>query len=250
MAMIKCVECGKEFSDRASACPECGCPTEYSVDSNNVASDSDGFVEQDSIVEDETEESTTNISDTVKDFAGKALASWNDRNHATSKVNVIKVDEQHRTFQIKGYIPKHKSGGVGKALKGALAVSTFGMSSIISSSVNSAGANNWYNFDDLVSYELLADDSVVVSGGVGQALIGGLAFGGAGAVAGGITGKRKQKKKIESLIIRVTLNDFKTPCICIPIVTKAVKVGTKDYFQATTEAQQVLSMLDVIAHNK
>lgn len=40
------------------------------------------------------------------------------------------------------------------------------MSSIISSSVNSAGANNWYNFDDLVSYELLADDSVVVSGGV------------------------------------------------------------------------------------
>ena len=124
------------------------------------------------------------------------------------------------------------------------------MSSIISSSVNSAGANNWYNFDDLVSYELLADDSVVVSGGVGQALIGGLTFGGAGAVAGGITGKRKQKKKIESLIIRVTLNDFKTPCICIPIVTKAVKVGTKDYFQATTEAQQVLSMLDVIAHNK
>lgn len=108
MAIIKCVECGKEFSDKASACPECGCPTEYSVDSNNATSDSDGFVEQDSIVEDETEESTTNISDTVKDFAGKALASWNDRNHATSKVNVIKVDEQHRTFQIKGYVPKHK----------------------------------------------------------------------------------------------------------------------------------------------
>ena len=187
MAIIKCVECGKEFSDKASACPECGCPTEYSVDSNNATSDSDGFVEQDSIVEDETEESTTNISDTVKDFAGKALASWNDRNHATSKVNVIKVDEQHRTFQIKGYVPK--------PLKGALAVSTLGMSSIISSSVNSAGANNWYNFDDLVSYELLADDSVVVSGGVGQALIGGLTFGGAGAIAGDITGKRKQKKK-------------------------------------------------------
>ena len=29
MAMIKCVECGKEFSDRASSCPNCGCPTEY-----------------------------------------------------------------------------------------------------------------------------------------------------------------------------------------------------------------------------
>lgn len=28
MALIKCAECGKEFSDRASACPNCGCPTE------------------------------------------------------------------------------------------------------------------------------------------------------------------------------------------------------------------------------
>lgn len=27
MAMIKCIECGKQFSDRAAACPNCGCPT-------------------------------------------------------------------------------------------------------------------------------------------------------------------------------------------------------------------------------
>ena len=26
MALIKCKECGKEISDRASACPNCGCP--------------------------------------------------------------------------------------------------------------------------------------------------------------------------------------------------------------------------------
>ena len=26
MAMIKCPECGKEFSDKAPACPNCGCP--------------------------------------------------------------------------------------------------------------------------------------------------------------------------------------------------------------------------------
>ena len=28
MALIKCTECGKEFSDRANACPNCGCPTD------------------------------------------------------------------------------------------------------------------------------------------------------------------------------------------------------------------------------
>lgn len=28
MALIKCVDCGKEFSDKATACPNCGCPVE------------------------------------------------------------------------------------------------------------------------------------------------------------------------------------------------------------------------------
>ena len=26
MALVKCVECGKEVSDKANACPNCGCP--------------------------------------------------------------------------------------------------------------------------------------------------------------------------------------------------------------------------------
>lgn len=34
MAMIKCAECGKEFSDRATACPNCGCPIEYHAEKN------------------------------------------------------------------------------------------------------------------------------------------------------------------------------------------------------------------------
>lgn len=28
MSLITCTECGKEFSDKASACPNCGCPIE------------------------------------------------------------------------------------------------------------------------------------------------------------------------------------------------------------------------------
>lgn len=32
--LIKCVECGKEISDKASACPHCGCPVEYTVSNN------------------------------------------------------------------------------------------------------------------------------------------------------------------------------------------------------------------------
>ena len=28
MALIKCIECGKEISDKANACIHCGCPIE------------------------------------------------------------------------------------------------------------------------------------------------------------------------------------------------------------------------------
>lgn len=31
MSLIICLECGKEFSDRAEYCPNCGCPTKYSI---------------------------------------------------------------------------------------------------------------------------------------------------------------------------------------------------------------------------
>lgn len=32
MALIKCPECGKNISDKAEACPNCGCPMEYESD--------------------------------------------------------------------------------------------------------------------------------------------------------------------------------------------------------------------------
>ncbi len=38
MALIKCEECGKEFSSKASACPNCGCPNEIKVESKLLKS--------------------------------------------------------------------------------------------------------------------------------------------------------------------------------------------------------------------
>ena len=32
MGLIKCADCGKLFSDRIQACPECGCPIEFCLD--------------------------------------------------------------------------------------------------------------------------------------------------------------------------------------------------------------------------
>ena len=43
MALIKCSECGKEFSDKASACPNCGCPTSEMVESPIVEDKKDNL---------------------------------------------------------------------------------------------------------------------------------------------------------------------------------------------------------------
>lgn len=36
MALIKCMECGKEISDRAATCPNCGCPVSEMASSGVV----------------------------------------------------------------------------------------------------------------------------------------------------------------------------------------------------------------------
>ena len=37
MAMIKCMEWGKEISDRATSCPSCGCPVGFGNPTTNNA---------------------------------------------------------------------------------------------------------------------------------------------------------------------------------------------------------------------
>ena len=241
MALITCTECGKEFSDKAPVCPNCGCPVELMDSGNDTTSE-------------ETESSS--IWGAVQTTAQNAMDSWKDSYRATKKVGPVKIDEGHMVFQINGAVPTNgkKSGVLGKSFKGLMAVSTLGASVAAEKALGlggkKVGTREWYNFSDLISYELLEDDSIVTSGGVGQALIGGALLGGFGAVAGGITGKRVQKKKIESLYIKATLNSFKSPCVLIPLITKPTKTNSKEYQVAFEEAHMILSVFDVITHNK
>lgn len=230
MALIKCTECGKEFSDKANACPNCGCPTE---EISNAFSGSTTNLATDSSFEDES--------------AGAGIVY-----RATVKNGPVQIDEKNKAFRINGKVVKNgKKDGLAKsAFKGMMAVSTLGLSVAIGSGKNKVGSKEWFDYSDLISYELLEDDSLVTSGGVGQALVGGALFGGAGAIAGGITGKRVQKKKVESMHIKVTINNFDSPCILIPLIEKPTKTKSDEYQNAFKQAHQILSMLDVIAHNK
>lgn len=225
VALIKCPECGKEISDSATACPHCGFPI------NSMIS-----------VPQETKAVVANTAIIPK---------------CTKKIGPVQIDENNRMFRIIGSIPINgKKDGVPKSIfKGMMAVSTMGMSVAAEKMLGGGnkqkvGDKTWLDFSDLINYNLLQNDSIVTSGGVGQALIGGAMFGGAGAIAGSLTAKRVHTKRVESLIIRVTLNNFHCPCLIIPLITKSTKINSREYETALNLAYQILSALDVITHNQ
>lgn len=250
MALITCTECGKEFSDKALSCPNCGCPTSEMY-SNNIQQEKTNEVIQSDILEEES--MSSKILSSVQNGVKNVIQKSKDAYRATKTVGPVQIDENHRVFRINGTVVKNgKKSGLGKTmLKGVAAVSTGGLSLLVpNGNKQKVGTKEWFEFNDLLSYELLEDDSIITSGGVGQALIGGALFGGVGAIVGGVTGKRVQKKRVESITITVTLNSFDVPCILIPLITKSTKTNSKEYQNAFTRANEILSILDVITHNK
>lgn len=54
-----------------------------------------------------------------------------------------------------------------------------------------------FNYDQIVDFELLKDGSSIASGGLGRTAVGGLLFGGVGAIVGASTGRKKGKRRLQ-----------------------------------------------------
>lgn len=105
-----------------------------------------------------------------------------------------------------------------------------------------------YKFTDIVNYELLEDgETITKGGGLGRAIAGGILFGGVGAVVGGVTGGRKSKELINSLRIKITIKNNRTPELYINLITMKTKSTSMLYKLSYEGAQSVLSILDLIA---
>lgn len=105
---------------------------------------------------------------------------------------------------------------------------------------------NIYNFDDILEYELLEDGDTVIKGGIGSAIAGGILFGGKHSIMGGITAGKKFKKSINSLKIKITVNDSRKPAEYINLIKYRIKVKSSIYIASYRLAQEVLSILGKI----
>ena len=106
-----------------------------------------------------------------------------------------------------------------------------------------------YRYEDILSFELLEDGTSISHGGLGKAAIGGLAFGGAGAVVGAVLGK-KNTDYCTTLVIKVVVNDITTPNIFIHFINGKIKKSSLCYQQNLRIAQECLSLLHIVCQEE
>ena len=109
------------------------------------------------------------------------------------------------------------------------------------------GLNVIFSYDDIISYDLLEDGESITKGGIGSAAVGGILFGGVGAVVGGVTGKKKTKQEINEFRVKiVTRNEMCKEVYINFLTTGAVKSDSFLYKSYKNSAQSIITELAVI----
>lgn len=101
-----------------------------------------------------------------------------------------------------------------------------------------------FSYNQIVDYELLENGESIASGGIGRALVGGMLFGGAGAVVGAAT--RNYKSVCNDLKIKVTVSNYKDPAFYIPLINLETKKASSEYREKMKMAQDILSKFQLI----
>ena len=113
---------------------------------------------------------------------------------------------------------------------------------IITKSKNS---KDLYRYSQIVAFELLEDGESVTKGGLGRAVVGGLLFGGVGAVVGGVTGAKKTKSICKSMQIKITLRNSPRQTEYLSFLAVETKTNSFIYQTAYKSAQDALSALQL-----
>lgn len=104
---------------------------------------------------------------------------------------------------------------------------------------------NLYSLDKINSYELIEDGESISSGGLGSAAIGGMLFGGSGAIVGALAGN-KSTDYINSLRIKINMSDLDCPVVYIHLIKYKTKKNSMAYKYEIQKADVIISSLNTI----
>lgn len=100
-----------------------------------------------------------------------------------------------------------------------------------------------FEYKDILDFELLENGKTVTKGGLGSAVVGGVLFGGVGAVVGSVAGK-KTKQEITEYRIKITTNNPFYPSVYINLLSAGSVKSDSFIHKANTQlAQDMLSAL-------
>ena len=108
-----------------------------------------------------------------------------------------------------------------------------------------------FRYDQIINVDLIQNGenlSITEKSGLGRAAAGGLMFGGAGAVVGALSGKKKTKSEeiCKELKLRITVRDYDDPAFYITIINTPQKTNGFVYKSGMKEAHNILSQLEKI----
>ncbi len=109
-----------------------------------------------------------------------------------------------------------------------------------------------YKFKEILEVELLENKKSLLktsSGSmIGRALVGGVALGGIGALAGGITGTKVQEEKITEVSLKIILNSISNSIFIYTLLKEdaGIDKNSQKYKQAISEARKWYGIIKVI----
>lgn len=107
-------------------------------------------------------------------------------------------------------------------------------------------------FTDIIGSEIHEDGETTSSANRGSqlsgALVGGALLGGVGAVIGGISGSRREKKTVRNLELRLTVNDINSPTHTVALLAGSTSVDRNGiiYMAAAESARQWQGRLEAV----
>lgn len=102
-----------------------------------------------------------------------------------------------------------------------------------------------YHFNQIIDFELLENDESVTKGGLGRAVVGGMLFGGVGAVVGGVTANRRAKGVCKSLKIKISFRNSSNLTEYINFIDTETMTDSSFYQIRYEDAQETLSALQL-----
>lgn len=110
-------------------------------------------------------------------------------------------------------------------------------------------SNIIFRYNEIISYKLLEDGETITKGGLGSAIVGGVLFGGAGAIVGGAVGKKRTKQEITEYKIKIVTKNAFYPNLYIDfLITGKIKSDSFSYKLYHDNAQSILSALSVMVN--